>query len=203
MKKTLLCLFAVVLLVMLIATPAMAAEPEANAVLPITQKVILDGNGANSSDGVVQYTLTPAKSDAPMPTGTKNGVYRVSLKGNGTYKVPAITFTQMGSWDYTLTAKSAKASVTPEEISITIMVVDENGELTPMVVAELPNGEKCDLSFEATVKGTGASTDPSKPGTNPRTGDSSYILLYCAAALVLTVLLIVLFRRDKKEQTEE
>ena len=159
MKKALSIVLSTMLLLALLVIPAQAAE-EVTLNLPVTQTVTLEGEGAKAEDAVVDYTLTAVTPDAPMPEGAGEGTYSFQLIGDENYQIPTITYSSTGIWQYRLNADGE--GVSPKLIDISVYVTRENGVLTCTVVAELANGEKCDLTFNVTVK-----ADEPGPGPEP------------------------------------
>ena len=141
MKKLLVSLITVIMITSLLGIPVQAETSSVSFALPVTQLVTLIGDGAEASDAVVDYELSPVTANAPMPAGTEGGVYSFQITGEQDYQIPEITFRGCGEWDYKLTAEGSE--VTPNEIDVAIFVTMTNGEKNITVVASLPSGEKC------------------------------------------------------------
>ena len=162
MKKALSIVLSTILLLALLVVPAQAAEM-VSLDLPVTQTVTLEGEGAKAEDAVVNYTFTAVTAGAPMPAGAGEGDYSFQLIGNEEYQIPTITYSSTGVWQYKLDAEGA--DVDPQTVDITVYVTLQDGELTVTVVAMTADGEKCDLSFEATVKAEEPEPVPPTPVT--------------------------------------
>lgn len=168
-----------------------AEENTATLDLPITVQV--HGETSGSSDPTAEFTLT-SLNGAPMPEEAQSDVYRFEITGNGKVTLHFV-FTESGTWQYELTAKTDKGEISPEKLVITIQAAEE----TVFVVAETEDGKKCDLIFHVQLKTPGPTPPP------PLTGDDSQLLLYAVLAGVsflliaaLTVYLIIRAKRAKK-----
>ena len=168
MKKLLVSLITVIMITSLLGIPVQAETSSVSFALPVTQLVTLIGDGAEASDAVVDYELSPVTANAPMPAGTEGGVYSFQITGEQDYQIPEITFRGCGEWDYKLTAEGSE--VTPNEIDVAIFVTMTNGEKNITVVASLPSGEKCELKFTAKAYGpepTATPTPTPEPTATP------------------------------------
>ena len=192
--------------------PQPAFEPP-QVRLKIRQVVNLGNSGLTTNDVIVRYTLRGQTADAPLPTGAKDGAFQVALRGTGTYQAPIITYTQPGTWKYTLSATGTNAVMTPESMIITVTVAD-TGEAT--VTAALTNGAACEIQFTANAKAspTPSPTPTPKPGTvqtptptpkrnsgtTPKTGDTPKAFVFAFIALVATAALSVLAAWEIKDR---
>ena len=81
-----------------VSLPASAETPVS---VEIAVAIALEGTEPEPAE---RYTLrmTAEKDGAPMPGGGRGGSYDLEVTGGGSFKFPAITFAQPGSYDYTI-----------------------------------------------------------------------------------------------------
>ena len=191
MKRS--CLYAA-LIPVLLCQPVSAAAESAQG-LTITQTV------QNAEQAEVRYTLTPRSADAPMPDGTENGSWQTLLSGSAVYSLPSIRTADSGKWEYTLTAASDTAYVTPQQLYLT--VYQDRNERYCLV--KLENGEKADLQFSVRIPGqTTVPADPSPvpasghtgtPKTDDQTAVTKHFIWMLASAVLCVILTRMAFRR--------
>ncbi len=162
MKRTLLLICTAVFFMALFGYSVQAVEWKASVSLPVFQ-TILPAQNENTDDFEITYTLTPNQAGNPMPSGSENGVYRFSVKGNGEYDIPLIEVTEQGIWHYTLSADGEGLKLAYSSPEIVIYGVFDGEKFYANAFAKLPNGKKTDLNFTANVipKATDISFEPS------------------------------------------
>ncbi|MBR3860735.1 MAG: class B sortase [Oscillospiraceae bacterium] len=159
MRKGLLYCVTAGFLTLLLCLSVRAEGTALTVSLPLRQHV------TNGLPVRVLYTLTADTPDAPMPEGSANGVFRMLLQNEQDTALPPITYTAPGVWTYTLRAETAGGTLSPERLRIQVEIVETAGELLPMVVALLENGEKTELLFLVTPE-----QPPPPPGYGTETG---------------------------------
>lgn len=224
MKKTLLVLFTAVFFMMFPTCPAAAAKSEDSVLLPLSQSMMREV----TEPAKVHYTLTPKEKDFPMPDGSENGVYELTVVNNAKVVLPAMHFDEVGIYAYVLQAEGDRCDVSPASVDVTIYVFLSEGERKAQVIAQLPDGEKCTLDFAVSPSPTPTPSDTSQeasdaseesqsveessdtrppessyadPSTRPSTGDASGGRLY-VVLLVVSALLIVCLKAAKSESSK-
>ncbi|MBR5713947.1 MAG: hypothetical protein IKX58_04030 [Clostridia bacterium] len=163
MKKVLVSLLIALMITALFANPIRAEEESVSVILPIKQTVVNEGDGTGEAEA--EYMLTAITSDAPMPEGSENGIFTFRLVGEQEYNIPEIRFSEPGTWEYLLKAEGSKVS--PDSVTIKVVITEENGVLKATVVSMLPDGDKCDLEFVVEAGGEPEPTDEPKPTDQP------------------------------------
>ena len=153
MKKILFCTAAFFML-----SSAGIRVSAAETLLPVTQIVTVENDNTLEEDVSVQYTLIAETSGAPMPDG--QGEFIFSITGSSTYEIPNIQVTQEGKWHYRLTAESDKAELEKQEIYLTLYSSANAESFSTMMIAELPDGTKCDLTFYLVLPEEELPTEP-------------------------------------------
>lgn len=164
MKKVLVSLLIALMITALFANPIRAEEESVSVILPIKQTVVNEGDGTGEAEA--EYMLTAITSDAPMPEGSENGIFTFRLVGEQEYNIPEIRFSETGTWEYLLKAEGSKVS--PDSVTIKVVITEENGVLKATVVSMLPDGDKCDLEFVVEAGGEPKPTDQPGPTDTPR-----------------------------------
>ena len=72
--------------------------------LPLEQVFLADGLPVSTSATTFQYEMLPEDQASPMPVGTSNGVYVVSMTGATTTNTTPIVYTHPGVFVYTVKA---------------------------------------------------------------------------------------------------
>ena len=187
------------------ATPDMAEVP-----LTVKQSFVVK-NPAKEMDFTGTYEFCTTDEEAPMPEGTKDGIYSFSLNGEQTETTIDLQYLHAGVYHYQLDQTTAEKKGYQYDKScydITVYVKNgENGELIPQVVAEKGDGKKCgDLeflnSYQGKKPGASAPSDPSKPNKLVKTGDTTHIMAYVgiAAGSLFLILALVYFRKHKQKK---
>lgn len=183
MRKGLLYCVTAGFLTLLLCLSVRAEGTALTVSLPLRQHV------TNGLPVRVLYTLTADTPDAPMPEGSANGVFRMLLQNEQDTALPPITYTAPGVWTYTLRAETAGGTLSPERLRIQVEIVETAGELLPMVVALLDNGEKTELLFLVTPEQLppppGYGTETGGPGVGGTTACGVGLCLVALAALAL------------------
>lgn len=201
MRKVMTILL-VMLLCLTMLTPAVLAAENPSVELQVS--ITLEGTLPESADSFV-VVLTANDATFPMPAGSENGVYTAAIKGADSVVFPAITYTQVGVYTYTVTqqAGSADCAYDSSVYTMTVYVTNaENGDGLEATTVLYRNNEteKCN---NVTFNNIYETVNPSSPATpnTPSTGDSSRATLYTAlligSALLILVLLVACFRKKR------
>lgn len=143
---------------------------------------------------------------SPMPSGSTDEGYVLSIKGSGTEKLPVLSFESPGVHTYTISQiKGSNSQCSYDETVYTMKVYVTNNENGPGLVSEIVltvpgmDGKPEHIIF--VNKYPTVPDDPDDPD-GPQTGDSSHLWLYiCLGAVSLTALVtLFLTKRRKSEQ---
>lgn len=188
---------------------ATAAPPKKVAPLPEVEVVLKGAVPGTPED----YAIKMQAEDAayPMPEGTQDGVYTMTIKGAGKKALPSISYDDLGIYKYKIWQEAGTHSRATYDKSIYHMTVSVINNYTydgyTVVIALYEEGvtEKQDkIVFENSYKKkpkddddddpTPTPTPPPAPIESAKTGDSShiglYLLLMCAAAAGIVVVVL-------------
>lgn len=202
MKKWVNVFFALVMAAMCsvtMALPAYAAElPEVS--VPVT--ISLSGTLPHPAE---DYTVVLKADDGayPMPDGTVDETYTMTITGEDTKNFPAITYDRVGIYTYTIyqaagTNKKCTYDDTVYALTVTITnKADYSGLEATAVLYPDSDGEKLPgAEFENRYK-----VDP--PSETPKTGDESAPLLYAVLIVVSMGIIVGLLLTRKNKKIEE
>lgn len=202
MKKWLNVFLALVMAVMCsvtMALPAYAAElPEVS--VPVT--ISLSGTLPRPAE---DYTVVLKADDAayPMPEGTVDGTYTMTITGEDTKNFPSVTYDRVGVYTYTVyqvagTNKKCTYDDTVYALKVTITnKADYSGLEATAVLYPDTDGEKLTgAEFANKYK-----VDP--PSDTPKTGDESSPMLYAVLIVVSMGVIVTLFLTRKSKKSEE
>lgn len=174
------------------AVPVQAAE--VTTPLPDVE-IILDGTAPETEE---EYVVVLQADDAanPMPAGAKDGVYTMTVEGEGRNALPQITFNDLGKYEYTIWQEAGdNEDCTYDESVYNMLITVTNNDTYDgynVVVALYKEGEteKQDtIVFENVYE----------VDEVVKTGDSSNIYLYMAimaVSLVVATTVLVKKRRN-------
>lgn len=148
-----------------------AVGEKAEVVLPVTQTFAVKNAPPGSVETRSVYELAALDEAAPMPEGSADGRYTFALRGDSRREL-TLTYSHGGVYRYRL------CQVTPpgddgyqydrRVYTVSVYIINgTNGQLTPQVIAENEQGEKCaNLLFANAYTGKG---DPGgqNPGEEP------------------------------------
>ena len=202
MRKWLNVFLALVMAVMCsvtMALPAYAAElPEVS--VPVT--ISLSGTLPRPAE---DYTVVLKADDAayPMPEGTVDGTYTMTITGEDTKNFPSVTYDRVGVYTYTVyqvagTNKKCTYDDTVYALKVTITnKADYSGLEATAVLYPDTDGEKLTgAEFANKYK-----VDP--PSDTPKTGDESSPMLYAVLIVVSMGVIVTLFLTRKSKKSEE
>lgn len=183
------------LLVMLLAVPAYAEDPQISVPVEIT----LTGTQPYPQE-VYAVEVKADDPTYPMPAGSQNGTFTLTITGPRKVDLPAITYTQTGVYTYVIRElKGGNASCLSYDSRVyvlTVIVVNgEDGfETTTTLHLDTSEDKLTQVSFQNQYKTV--TVDP----VTPKTGDESNLRLYLILAgvsiAVLTVLILTGRRRN-------
>lgn len=173
------------------AVSAFAAEPQN---LTLSAKVTITGPKPSPAE---KYTVVLERLDSnnPMPAGSKDGKYNLTITGAGKEDFPAIEFTTVGIYQYKIyqiPGKAPNASYDRRVYVATVYVLNSETDDDSMTITVVLNEEKSkDKSDEVVFV--------NKYTYNPKTGDDSNIVLYASLcglfAIALGAALVVLNKK--------
>ena len=173
------------------AVSAFAAEP---LNLTLSAKVTITGPKPSPAE---KYTvvLEPLDSGNPMPAGSKDGKYNLTITGAGKEDFPAIEFTTVGIYQYKIyqiPGKAPNASYDRTVYTATVYVLNSEKDDDSMTITVVLNDDKSkDKSDEVVFV--------NKYTYNPQTGDSNnvapYILLCGLSAVTMGAALVLLNKK--------
>lgn len=215
MRKLLNALLALVMTVMCSMTmvlPAYAAELPGVSV-PVT--ISLSGTLPYPAE---DFTVVLKADDAayPMPNGTVNGAYSMTITGEDTDNFPMITYERVGVYTYTVyqvAGTNKKCTYDDTVYSLTVTVsnkADYRGlEATAVLYPDSEGDKLPGAEFENKYKVEPPSDTPktgnesTPPSDTPKTGDESTPLLYAVLIVVSMGVIITLFLTRKSKKIEE
>lgn len=191
---------------------AFAAEDAPSVSIPV--EIALSGTLPDTAE---DFTVKLEAKDAasPMPEGSEDGVYTMTVTGAGTKSFPAITYTGVGIYEYSIyQVKGSHADVTYDDAvyQLTVYVTNaEDGsglEVSAVLYPDEASTKDPSAAFTniyPTVTPAPEPTPtPSKTPKAPKTGDDSNPGLYAAligiSAAVIVFLLVTTKRARKTEE---
>lgn len=202
MKKWLYVFLTLVMTVMcsmIMVLPVYAAELPGVSV-PVT--IYLSGTLPYPAE---DFTVVLKADDAeyPMPNGTVNGVYSMTITGEGAESFPAITYDRVGIYTYTVyqvagTNKKCTYDDTVYALTVTVSSkTDYSGlEATAVLYTDSEGDKLSGAEFENKYK-------VETPSDIPKTGDESTPLLYAVLIVVSMGVIVGLFLNRKSKKIEE
>lgn len=168
--------------ILVFSTAALAAEAK-SVKLPVTMK--LSSYHPSTPEELV-LILTAKDETCPMPEGTVDGVYKMTVSGEGVKEFPEIVFPKVGIYEYTIhQEKGTHSRGTYDETvyNVTIFVTNtEDGELATTIVsyvdgvAEKQNEMVFSNSYRKSSSGGGGGSsskpDPTQPTTSITDNDT-------------------------------
>jgi pilin isopeptide linkage protein/LPXTG-motif cell wall-anchored protein len=210
-----------------VAMAVQEAVPETiNAFMPAVSVTL---TGAPQQDSEDYEILLEADDPAfPMPEGSEEGVYKLIITGDDMAILPAIQFSSIGVYTYSIRQTPGTndlGNYDDSEFNITVYITNApaNGGFESTVTTrksdeeeklfdiEFVNDYEIELPDEETPGGEielpdeeipGADADPPEPSDVPKTGDESLIWPYILSFIVASILLTVLGLIRKKKTSE-
>ena len=187
-------------------------------------KATLSGNQPTTPETFTFY-LKAADPASPLPEGAVNGIYQFTITGANSYTIPAMTYSRVGTYDYTLYQKQGSNNNCSYDTTVyNLRVAITNGKddkLKETVILKAGNGgEKQDLAeFKNTyktatpAKSTSITKTPTSTNTtsgkttagNAKTGDRSGALLYAGvfagAGFLICIMLFMVLRKGRAKES--
>lgn len=202
MKKWLNVFLALVMAVMCsvtMALPAYAAELPGVSV-PVT--ISLSGTLPYPAEDFT-VVLKADDADYPMPEGTVNGAYTMTITGEDTENFPAITYDRVGVYTYTVyqvAGTNKKCTYDDTVYALTVTISNKEGfsglEATAVLYPDSEGEKLPGAEFENKYK-----VEP--PSDTPKTGDESAPLLYAVLIVVSMGVIVGLLLTRKSKKIEE
>lgn len=202
MRKWLNVFLALVMTVMCSMTmvlPAYAAELPGVSV-PVT--LSLSGSLPYPAE---DYTVVLKADDAayPMPEGSVDGAYSLTITGEDTENFPTITYDRVGIYTYTVyqvAGANQKCTYDDTVYSLTVTISNKEDysglEATAVLYPDSDGDKLPGAEFANKYK-----VDP--PSDMPKTGDESSPLLYAVLIVVSMGVIVTLFLTRKSKKSEE
>ena len=195
----------------MVSLTVFAAQQEHTVTLPIRQIFTAE----SEADGTFYYELTALEADAPTPSGSENGIYRVAMTGN-TEETLYMTYDHASDYRYQvkqIVAESQKG-YTYDDQTYTIVIRIKNtadGGLESELYISGNGGKTEGVCFENRYQADEPTLSPDpEPSPNPnppQTGDTSnpilWRTLFYVSLLGMAYLLLVLLKRRKENTTNE
>lgn len=200
MKRWMRVLFVLTMLVLTcvnMVIPALAAE-SAKLSMPVTVKI---SGTKPKTDEDYEIVLKAEDKASPMPEGTVNGKYTLTVTGAATAKLPAMAFDQVGTYTYTIRQKAgSKKNATYDDTVYTMKVVVTNNEdYTGFVLTVVLDTDKTTEKAEEVV----FTNKYKAESTSVKTGDDSNPMLYAGLVFVGLAMFLVLFLTRRKKEYED
>ena len=206
MRKWLNVFLALVMTVICSTTMIMPAYAEELPGVSVPVTISLSGTLPYPAEDYV-VVLKADDSAYPMPEGSVDGAYSLTITGEDTENFPTITYDRVGIYTYTVyQVAGTNQKCTYDDTVYTLMVTISNKEdysgleatavLYPDSEGDKLPGAEFDNEYE-TVKPT--PTDPD----SPKTGDESTPVLYAVLIAVSLGVIVCLFLTRKSQKAEE
>lgn len=205
MKKWMSVILVMVMTVvcgMTVVQPAFAAEQPGVSV-PVT--VSLSGTLPKPAEDFT-VKLKADNADFPMPEeGAENGIYTMTITGEGTKNIPTITYSRVGVYTYTIYQEAGtnkKCTYDDTEYTLTVYITNaEDGSGLEATAVLYPDSEGDKLpgaEFENKYE-----VVKPIPSDIPKTGDESNPLLYTALVVISLGVIVGLFLSRKSKKSED
>ncbi len=206
MRKWLNVFLALVMTVICSTTMIMPAYAEELPGVSVPVTISLSGTLPYPAEDYV-VVLKADDSAYPMPEGSVDGAYSLTITGEDTENFPTITYDRVGIYTYTVyQVAGTNQKCTYDDTVYTLMVTISNKEdysgleatavLYPDSEGDKLPGAEFDNEYEI-VKPT--PTDPD----SPKTGDESTPVLYAVLIAVSLGVIVCLFLTRKSQKAEE
>ena len=217
MRKCLNIFLALVMSVMCSMTmvlPAYAAELPGVSV-PVT--ISLSGTLPSPAEDFT-VVLKADDADYPMPEGTVNGAYTMTIAGEGAENFPNIVYDRVGVYTYTIyQVDGTNEKCTYDDTVYALIVTVSNKEdysgleatavLYPDSEGDKLYGAEFDNAYEVEEPPFDIEDEEEEevepPSEMPKTGDTSTPLLYVVLAAASMVVMVGLLLNRKSKKAEE
>lgn len=171
-------------------------------------------NGNPTKASIFTFVMTPKKSSFPMPDGSKNGQKEISITGPGEVEFGWITFSEPGSYDYSIAEKNLGEQGYTYDKNVYYVhydVVEADGKLAGTRTISrngtvISNAKTCEFINKYTQSSSGGGSSgsggtSSNPLKGTKTGDTNSIIkeiLILSASLLMLAGIVVVIIKDKK-----
>lgn len=187
-------------------------------------KVTLSGSQPTTAETFTFY-LKAVDLASPLPEGAANGAYRFTITGANSCTIPAMTYSSVGIYDYTLYQKQGSnknCSYDSTIYNLRVAITNgQDGKLKETVILKAGNGgEKQDLAeFKNTYKTVNPakttsitktpastnSTSSKRTAGNAKTGDRSGLLMYAGvfagAGFLICIMLFMVLKKGRAKES--
>lgn len=199
MKRWLTILMALVVCCMTMVLPVYAAE-QPSVSIPVT--IDLKGDVPYTPE---DYTVVLSAEDAayPMPEGSKDGAYRLTITGKDTEKFPAMTYDRVGVYTYKIyqVAGNNKLCSYDKTVYTLIVTITNNADYTGLEATAVLYPNSVDVKTDKAIFVNDYKVAPSTDA--PQTGDASTPMLYAVLTAVSIGVIAGLFLTRKSKKIEE
>ena len=195
---------------LLLAQPVMAEE-DLQVSIPV--EISLSGTLPKEDES---FTVNLEAEDAsyPMPSGSENGLYQMSLKGAQTQSFPAISYDRVGVYTYTIyqsKGSNEKCSYDSTVYNLIVYITnasDGSGlKETAILTKDGSEDKLASASFKNAYQVEPTATPTTVPTSTPSkgtdTGDTTQFTAYIvagAAAVCVLVIALVAYRKKNSEK---
>lgn len=203
MKKWMRVILGTVLVLTSMMTMALSAAAAGTTAVSIPVKISLSGTLPNPAE---DYTIKLKADDPsyPMPSGSKDGVYTMTITGAAEKNLPSISYDTVGVYTYTITqvaGKNKDCTYDSRVYALTVQITNsEDGtglEATAILQLEGMQEKLPIAEFKNKYKII------KKPTNTPKTGDESSPVLYGAMIAVSVAVILGLFVTRKPRHADE
>lgn len=199
MKRWFTILMALVVCCMTMVLPVYAAE-QPRVSIPVT--IDLKGGVPHTPE---DYTVVLAAEDAacPMPEGSKDGAYVLTITGKDTEKFPAMTYDRVGVYTYKIyqVAGTNKKCTYDKTVYTLIVTITNNADYTGLEATAVLYPDSVDVKTDKAIFVNKYKVAPSTD--TPQTGDASTPMLYAVLTAVSMGVIAGLFLTRKSKKIEE
>ena len=164
---------ALLIIFTMLADVAGYAEESLGIALPISQNFYKKDGSLYQTNARVEYTLIPLESGNPMPAGSADNRYKVTLSGNEDTETSKLTFLTPGiySYEYSTSKTPTEFPYTWEDETYTVTIYVKNNFSHMLIISNGDGNKVSKLSYEYTKKDSGKPEETTAKPTQPTTGD--------------------------------
>lgn len=202
MRKWLNVFLALVMTVMCGTTLVLPAYAAALPGVSVPVTISLSGTLPYPAE---DYTVVLKADDStyPMPEGSVDGAYSLTITGEDTESFPTITYDRVGVYTYTVyqvAGTNQKCTYDDTVYSLTVTISNKEDysglEATAVLYPDSDGDKLPGAEFANKYR-----VDP--PSDTPKTGDESSPLLYAVLIVVSMGVIVTLFLTRKSKKSEE
>ena len=201
MRKWLKVFLALVMIVICSTTMIMPAYAEELPGVSVPVTISLSGTLPYPAEDYM-VVLKADDSAYPMPEGSVDGAYSLTITGEDTENFPTITYDRVGIYTYTVyqvAGTNQKCTYDDTVYSLTVTISNKEDysglEATAVLYPDSGGDKLPGAEFANKYK-----VDP--PSDTPKTGDESSPLLYAVLTAVSMGMIVTLFLTRKSKKSE-